>query len=152
MKERCETRNAFHATLEAVEKLQEETPIVFVDFHGEATSEKIGMGWHLDGKASAVFGSHTHVQTADIQILPGGTGYVTDLGMTGPHQGVIGRDKDAVLKRFTTGERHFMKVAKGWIRLTGAIFEVEVSSGKCLNAQLFSHQLETADGPAAERA
>lgn len=145
MKERCKMRNVFNATLEAVEKLREETPIVFVDIHCEATSEKIGMGWHLDGKASAVFGSHTHVQTADIQILPGGTGYITDLGMTGPHEGVIGRDLEAVLKRFTTEEKHFMKVAKGWVRLTGAIFEVDTSNGRCVGTELFSHQLEAAD-------
>lgn len=142
MKERCKTQNVFHATRDAVEKLREETPIVFVDMHAEATSEKVAMGWHLDGRASAVFGSHTHVQTADLQVLPGGTGYITDLGMTGPHHGVIGRDAEAVLKRFTTDERHFMKVAKGWIKLTGAIFEVDVSSGKCVGTQLFSHTLE----------
>ena len=152
MKERCKMRNVFHATLEAVEKLREETPVVFVDIHCEATSEKIGMGWHLNGKASAVFGSHTHVQTADLQILPGGTGYITDLGMTGPHEGVIGRDLEAVLKRFTTEEKHFMKVAKGWVRLTGAIFEIEPASGKCVGTELFSHQLETSEDPASDDA
>lgn len=145
MKERCKTQNVFHATLQAVEKLREETQVVLVDIHAEATSEKIGMGWHLDGKASAVFGSHTHVQTADAQILPGGTGYITDLGMTGPHMGVIGRDVEAVLKRFTTDERHYMKVAKGGIRLTGAIFEIDTHSGKCVNVELFSHALEGED-------
>ncbi|MEZ5992944.1 MAG: TIGR00282 family metallophosphoesterase [Planctomycetota bacterium] len=143
MKERCKTENAFPATLEAVEKLREETPIVFVDIHAEATSEKIAMGWYLDGKASAVFGSHTHVQTADLQILPGGTGYMTDLGMTGPHHGVIGRDVEAVLKRFTTDERTYMKVAKDWVRMTGAIFEIDVKTGKCVGTKLFSHTLET---------
>lgn len=143
MKERCPTANAFPATLEAVEKLREETPIIFVDMHAEATSEKVAMGWHLDGKASAVFGSHTHVQTADIQVLPGGTGYLTDLGMTGPHHGVIGRDVEAVLKRFTSDERTYMKVAKGWVTMTGAIFEVDVSSGKCVNAELFSHRMKS---------
>ena len=101
------------------------------------------MGWHLDGKASAVFGSHTHVQTADLQILPGGTGYMTDLGMTGPHHGVIGRDVEAVLKRFTTDERTYMKVAKDWVRMTGAIFEIDVKTGKCVGTELFSHTLET---------
>jgi len=142
MKERCPTANAFPATLEAVERLREETPIIFVDMHAEATSEKVAMGWHLDGKASAVFGSHTHVQTADLQVLPGGTGYLTDLGMTGPHLGVIGRDASAVLKRFTTDERTYMKVAKDWLRMTGAIFEVEVSSGKCVGTELFQHELQ----------
>jgi metallophosphoesterase (TIGR00282 family) len=145
MKERCKTQNVFHATMAAVERLRDETPIIFVDMHGEATSEKIGMGWFLDGKASVVFGSHTHVQTADVQILPGGTGYITDLGMTGPHEGVIGREVEAVLKRFTTEEKHFLKVAKGWVRLTGAIFEVDVTSGRCVHAELFNHQLNTVD-------
>ena len=145
MKERCPTRNVFHATLEAVEKLSEETQVILVDLHAEATSEKIGMGWHLDGKASAVFGSHTHVQTADAQVLPGGTGYLTDLGMTGPHFGVIGRDVEAVLKRFTTTEKAYMKVAKGGIKLTGAIFEIDVQSGKCRDVELFSHALEGDD-------
>lgn len=145
MKERCKTTNMFNTTLEAVEKLRDETQVILVDVHAEATSEKIGMGWHLDGKASAVFGSHTHVQTADAQILPGGTGYITDLGMTGPHLGVIGREVEPVLKRFTTEERHYMKVAKGNIRLTGAIFEIDTHSGKCVDVELFSHALEGSD-------
>ena len=147
MKERCEVHNVFHAGLDAVERLRAETKVIFVDMHGEATSEKIAMGWHLDGKASAVFGSHTHVQTADIQLLPKGTGYITDLGMTGPHFGVIGRDMEAVLKRFTTPEHHYMKVARDWVRLTGAIFEVEVATGRCLKAELFQHQVEFAPEP-----
>lgn len=143
MKERCKTTNMFNATLEAVEKLREETQVILVDVHAEATSEKIGMGWHLDGKASAVFGSHTHVQTADAQVLPRGTGYLTDLGMTGPHHGVIGRDVEAVLKRFTTEERAYMKVARNNIKLTGAIFEIDVNTGKCVDVELFSHSLTT---------
>ncbi|MBZ0137443.1 MAG: YmdB family metallophosphoesterase [Planctomycetes bacterium] len=150
MKERCPTSNVFHATLDAVEKLREETPIVLVDIHAEATSEKVAMGWHLDGKASAVFGSHTHVQTADAQVLPGGTGYLTDLGMTGPHMGVIGRDVEPVLKRFTTNEKHYMKVARGGIRLTGAIFEIDVHSGRCAHVELFSHSLEGGQDDADE--
>jgi hypothetical protein len=101
------------------------------------------MGWLLDGKASVVFGSHTHVQTADIQVLPQGTGYITDLGMTGPHLGVIGREVEDVLKRFTSPEKTHLKVAKGWVRLTGAIFEVDTQSGRCVKAELFSHALET---------
>ena len=145
MKERIKTGNPFHETLAAVEKLKEETNIIFVDIHCEATSEKIAMGWHLNGKASAVFGSHTHVQTADLQILPGGTGYITDLGMTGPHEGVIGREVEPVLKRFTTSEKAYMKVAKGWVKLTGAIFEVDVASGRCVGTELFSHALTTTD-------
>lgn len=142
MKERCTVHNVFHAATAAVEHLRKQTPIVLVDIHGEATSEKIGMGWHLDGVASAVFGTHTHVQTADVQVLPGGTGYITDLGMTGPHFGVIGRDKDAVLKRFTTPEHQFMRVAREWVRMTGAIFEIDKATGRCVGAELFQQQVE----------
>lgn len=142
MKDRVKTANVFQAVHDAVNRMRDDTRVIFVDIHGEATSEKVGMGWHLDGQASAVFGTHTHVQTADIQILPGGTGYITDLGMTGPHMSVIGRDVEAVLKRFTTTEKQYMKVAKQWIRLTGAIFEVDASSGKCVGTQLFQHELE----------
>ena len=85
-----------------VERLRARTPIVFVDFHAEATSEKIAMGWHLDGLATAVVGTHTHVQTADEQILPGGTAYITDVGMTGPHDGIIGVEREPALGRFLT--------------------------------------------------
>ena len=85
-----ELDNPFARVLEEIEALRSRTRIIFVDFHAEATSEKIAMGWHLDGKVTAVVGTHTHVQTADEQILPGGTAYMTDVGMTGPHDGVIG--------------------------------------------------------------
>jgi hypothetical protein len=141
MKDKVLTRNAFKTALESVEKLRETTPIVFVDMHAEATSEKVAMGWHLDGKASVVFGTHTHVQTADAQILPGGTGYITDLGMTGPHLGVIGRDKESVLKRFANNEKVFMRVAKDQIRMSGAIFDVERATGRCTGVKLFTHEL-----------
>lgn len=141
MKERVPTANPFHTASQAVARLRAETPIVLVDMHCEATSEKIAMGWHLDGQASAVFGTHTHVQTADAQVLPGGTGYLTDLGMTGPHLGVIGRDKDSVLKRFTEQGRVYMQVAQQWARMTGAIFEINRESGRCTKVELFSHSL-----------
>jgi 2',3'-cyclic-nucleotide 2'-phosphodiesterase len=142
MRERAKPDNAFVVALDAVRRLRVETPLVLVDFHAEATSEKLAMGWHLDGEASAVFGTHTHVQTADARVLPGGTGYVTDLGMTGPHDGVIGRDKGPVLKRFVDEEKTFMSVAKGDIRMTGAIFEIDTQSGQCAGVELFSHNLE----------
>ncbi|MDH5641400.1 MAG: YmdB family metallophosphoesterase [Nitrospira sp.] len=145
MNEKPGAGEPFAAIDEAVERLHEETPIVLVDVHCEATSEKIAMGWHLDGRASAVFGSHTHVQTADIQILPGGSGYITDLGMTGPHLGVIGRDKDAVLRRFRDGERAHMAVAKEWLRMTGAVFTIDIETGRCLDAELFSRDLPSDD-------
>jgi metallophosphoesterase (TIGR00282 family) len=150
MRERCKVRNAFHAALEAVNELRKRTPVVLVDMHGEATSEKIAMGWHLDGLASAVFGTHTHVQTADVQILPRGTGYITDLGMTGPHYGVIGREMQAVLRRFTSDAREHMKVAREWNRLTGAIFEINARTGRCVGAGLFRHQVASTTEPDTE--
>ncbi len=141
MKEQVPTANPFLAAAEQVDRLRSETPIVLVDLHGEATSEKIAMGWHLDGRASAVFGTHTHVQTADARVLPGGTGYLTDLGMTGPHDGVIGRDKQAVLQRFTGQDKPWMRVARQDIRMTGAIFSISAGDGRCTGVELFSHTL-----------
>ncbi|SFA73023.1 MULTISPECIES: TIGR00282 family metallophosphoesterase [unclassified Bacillus (in: firmicutes)] len=87
---------------ELVEEAKKRTPFIFVDFHAEATSEKLAMGWYLEGRVSAVVGTHTHVQTADNRILPGGTAYITDVGMTGPYDGILGVERDAVLKRFLT--------------------------------------------------
>lgn len=136
------TQGAMMAIEPNIKRLRDETPLIFVDVHAEATSEKVAMGWFLDGKVSGVFGTHTHVQTADNQVLPQGTGYITDLGMTGPHLGVIGRDKDMVLERFKTGERRFLKVARDWTRMCGAIFDVETATGRCRNVSLFSHQLQ----------
>ncbi|MCC6572746.1 MAG: YmdB family metallophosphoesterase [Planctomycetes bacterium] len=142
MKPHMEATNPFPLVDEAVAKMREQTPVVFLDMHGEATSEKVAMGWMLDGKVSGVFGSHTHVQTADVQVLPQGTGYITDLGMTGPYHSVIGRDKDLVVQRFLTEKHIYMKVARRWARMSGAIFTVESATGHCVDAQLFTHKLE----------
>ena len=86
-----------------MKKRKKRTPIIFVDFHAEATSEKQAMGWYLDGRVSAVVGTHTHVQTADNRILPNGTAFMSDVGMTGPYDGILGMDREVVLKRFLTG-------------------------------------------------
>jgi metallophosphoesterase (TIGR00282 family) len=102
----------------------------FVDFHGELTSEKVAMGWYLDGRVSAVVGTHTHVPTADTRILPGGTGYQTDAGMTGPYQSVIGIDKDIILRRFLTGLPTRMEAAKGGVELHGVLVTADETSGK----------------------
>ncbi len=98
---------------------------VVCDFHAEATSEKVCMGFHLDGRVSAVFGTHTHVQTSDAKILPNGTGYITDLGMTGPEMSVLGRDFEPVYKRFSTGMPAFFSVSSGSAVLEGCIFDVD---------------------------
>ena len=99
--------------------------IVFVDFHAEATSEKICMGWHLDGRISGLFGTHTHVQTSDAKILPKGSGYITDLGMTGPVNSVIGREIAPVEHKFITGMPSFFAVASGPAVLEGCLFDIE---------------------------
>lgn len=99
--------------------MRSETPFLLVDFHAEATSEKIAMGWHLAGKASAIIGTHTHVQTADERILPGGTGYITDVGMCGPTDGVLGVEREIVLRKFRTQMPVRFEVAKGPVALAG---------------------------------
>lgn len=115
-----------------VRKLREKTPLIFVDIHAEATSEKVALGWFLDGRVSAVFGTHTHVQTADETILPKGTGYITELGMCGPYHSVIGREIDQVLRMFLTQMPMKLEVAKEDARISGAIFEVDPQTGKTL--------------------
>jgi metallophosphoesterase (TIGR00282 family) len=104
--------------------------IVFVDFHAEATSEKIAMGWFLDGRVTALVGTHTHVQTADERILPGGTAYLTDVGMTGPHDGIIGMDRTSVMARFTTGLPSRFEPAAGDPRLHAVIITADESTGR----------------------
>jgi len=120
----------FHRVEEELARVGAETRIIFVEIHGEATSEKIAMGWHLDGRASCVFGTHTHVQTADECILPGGTAYITDLGMTGPHDSVIGRDKASVLHKFITQMHAPFHVATRDVALHGAVVRVDADTGR----------------------
>ncbi len=124
--------NPFRAADAWIEKFKAETKVVIVDMHCEATSEKIGMGWHVDGRASFVFGTHTHVQTADERVMPGGTAYITDVGMTGPHEGVIGRRVDRVLHRFTTGLPAYFEVATGDVRISGAVATIDTDTGRAL--------------------
>ena len=109
---------------------------VLVDFHAEATSEKIAMGWHLDGRVAAVFGTHTHVPTADAKVLPGGTGYVTDVGMTGPSVSVIGRAVPPVIAKFTTDMPAKFDVAGGPAALEGCVFDIDGVSRRCRGAEL----------------
>lgn len=112
-------------------RLPAEVKIILVDFHAEATSEKLALGWYLDGRVSAVIGTHTHVQTADERILPGGAGYLTDVGMTGPLDGVIGMDRQVIIQRFLTQIPQKFKVAGHQIQLQGVVLEV-AASGRCL--------------------
>lgn len=113
-----------------LENLRKMAKIIIVDLHAEATSEKMAMGWYLDGRVSAVIGTHTHVQTADECILPGGTAYITDAGMTGPHDSVIGVKKEAVLERFLTQLPTRFETATSNVKLCGVVIEVDEDSGK----------------------
>ncbi len=106
--------------------------VIFVDVHAETTSEKMAMGYYLDGEVAAVIGTHTHVQTADERILPGGTACLTDVGMTGPHDGVIGMDKEAVIARFVSGLPTRFETASGDPRLNGVVIEVDPASGRAV--------------------
>lgn len=116
---------------ELVSLARERTPIIFVDFHAEATSEKQAMGWYLDGRVSAVVGTHTHVQTADYRILPKGTAYLTDVGMTGPYDGILGMEKEAVIKKFLTSLPVRFEVPKsGRAQLSGVIIDIDEKSGR----------------------
>jgi metallophosphoesterase (TIGR00282 family) len=101
----------------------------FVDFHAEVTSEKVAMGWHLDGRVSAVVGTHTHIPTADTRMLPGGTAYQTDAGMTGPYDSVIGVEKQGILQRFVTGMPARMEAAKGTVELHSVVIDVDEATG-----------------------
>ena len=107
------TENPFLITKEIVENIEKEVDMIFIDFHAEATAEKIALGYYLDGKVTGIFGTHTHVQTADETILPGGTGYITDIGMTGPKNSVIGMDISASVKRLETALPERYKLAEG---------------------------------------
>jgi metallophosphoesterase (TIGR00282 family) len=120
----------FTVVVREIENVRERTPIVIVDFHAEATSEKIAMGWHVAGKATAIVGTHTHVQTADDRILPGGTAYITDVGMTGPHDGIIGVDREPALARFLNAMPARFDTASGDLRLHAVLIAADAETGR----------------------
>jgi len=120
------------------------TPIIFVDFHAETTSEKVAMGWYLDGKVSAVIGTHTHVQTADERILPQGTAYLTDAGMTGPYDGVIGVEREAVIRKFLTALPVRFESATGRGQLSAVVIDIDEATGR---ATAISRRLINDDHP-----
>jgi metallophosphoesterase (TIGR00282 family) len=132
----------FRAATAEIEKLKESVRAIAVDMHAEATSEKIAMGWYLDGKVSAVIGTHTHVPTADERILPQGTAYITDIGMTGSLDSVIGIKKDVILERFLTQVPVHLEVAKGEVVLQGVIIEVDENTSKALSIKRISIGLD----------
>ncbi len=125
----------FRVAVREIEKLTKETPVVIIDFHAEATSEKIALAWHLDGKASAVIGTHTHVQTADERILTAGTAFITDVGMTGPTDSVIGVRKEQAIARFLYQTPHRFEIPKGPVHLSAALLDVDGKTGKANSIQ-----------------
>jgi metallophosphoesterase (TIGR00282 family) len=132
----------FAVVVREIDKLRERARIIFVDFHAEATSEKIAMGWHLDGKVTAVIGTHTHVQTADDRILPKGTAYLTDVGMTGPHDSVIGVEIAPVLGKFLNGMPARFETATGNPRLNAVVIEADEKTGLALDIERLSYSME----------
>lgn len=130
-------KNPFECIDEALENLKKEVKIIVVDFHAEATAEKRAMGFYLDGRVSAVFGTHTHVQTADEQILPNGTGYITDLGMTGPVQSVLGVKAELAIEKMKTNMPVRFENPDIDCTVQGVVFEIDKQSGKTVSAERF---------------
>jgi len=131
--------NPFIIADELVEKAKSDGANgIFVDFHAEATSEKRAMGFYLDGKVSAVFGTHTHVQTSDIQILPNGTGYITDIGMTGPKDSVLGVKKEIIISRLKDGKQDKFEFCDSPSVISGCVFDIDENTGLCLSTESFS--------------
>jgi len=141
----------FAGVLREIDALKSRARIIFVDFHAEATSEKLAMGWHLDGKVTAVIGTHTHVQTADERILPRGTAYLTDVGMTGPHDSIIGVEIEPALGRFLTALPAKFETATGNPRLNAVIVEADEDSGRALDIDRLSYSLDELVDLANER-
>ena len=127
------TENPFLEAKRIIEKIKDKVDMIFVDFHAEATAEKIALGYYLDGLVTAVFGTHTHVQTADERVMPKGTGYITDIGMTGPKESVIGMNIQASVKRFETALPERYKIAEGECIFNGVIFDIDDESSKVIS-------------------
>jgi metallophosphoesterase (TIGR00282 family) len=137
----------FAAALRVLDGLGRDVKVVVCDMHAEATSEKVAMGHWLDGRASFIFGTHTHIPTADAKVLPGGSAYVTDVGMCGPYDSVLGRRKDRVLKYMTTNMPHPFEIATGDVRLCGAIATIDPDTGRALEIERVEVIGENADQP-----
>lgn len=139
----------FAMALREAEALRARTRVIFVDFHAEATSEKVAMGWHLDGRVTAVIGTHTHVQTADERILPKGTAYLTDAGMTGPHDSIIGVTVDAALGRFVTAMPARFEAAGGPARLNAVLVTADAATGRATAIERINLSASEVDALAA---
>ncbi|MDD2703326.1 MAG: TIGR00282 family metallophosphoesterase [Candidatus Omnitrophica bacterium] len=125
----------FKTAMKAVETIARDTRVIIVDMHAEATSEKVALGWYLDGKASAVLGTHTHIQTADERILPSGTAYITDVGMVGPYDSVIGRRVEDVLARFITAIPTRFEVAQDNVQVHGVVLDIDERTGRACSIE-----------------
>ena len=136
--------NPFYAADAAVDELREQTPIILVDMHAETTSEKIAMGRFLDGRVSAVIGTHTHVQTADEHIFPGGTAFLCDAGCTGPQESILGREIEPIIQRFLTYQPQRFTVASKRVTLNGAVIDIDELSGKATSIERVSELLPVA--------
>jgi 2',3'-cyclic-nucleotide 2'-phosphodiesterase len=132
----------FAIGMQIIERIRRETPIIFVDMHGEASSEKQAMGWYLDGKVSAVYGTHTHVPTADDRVLPAGTAYVTDIGMSGPYDSVIGNDKDQIIQKFLDQMPTRFEVAKENPILQAMLVQVNPENGHAIHMKRITRKGE----------
>jgi len=139
-------RCPFELADEILAGAQNQAKIILLDMHGEATSEKIAMGWHLDGKVSAIVGTHTHVQTADEHILTQGTAYITDLGMTGPYDSVLGREKQPVFKKFRTAMPAHFDVAEGDVKACGVVVKIESTTGRAISIERFQMPIDPRTG------
>ena len=142
----------FALAVREIEALRAKTRVILVDFHAEATSEKVAMGWHLDGRASAVIGTHTHVQTADERILPKGTAYLTDAGMTGPHDSIIGVTIEAALGRFLNAMPAKFEAASGNPRLNAVLITADAASGRATAIERINLLAQEVDALAARAA
>jgi 2',3'-cyclic-nucleotide 2'-phosphodiesterase len=139
--------NPFRVLDQAVAKMREETPIIFVDAHAETTSEKIAIGRFLDGRVSAVVGTHTHTQTADERIFPGGTAFLCDAGMCGPTESILGREIDPIINRFIHSMPVSFPVARGPVNLCGALIEIDETTGRALSITRINELYEPAQPP-----
>jgi metallophosphoesterase (TIGR00282 family) len=131
----------FAVVLKEIDAVRRKARVIIVDFHAEATSEKVAMGWHLDGKVTAVLGTHTHVQTADERILPNGTAVLTDAGMTGPHDSIIGMEREGALSRFLNGMPSKFEPATGNPRLNGAVIAADEETGRATSITRISYSV-----------
>lgn len=132
----------FRKADEIIDKVKDKARVIIVDFHAETTSEKVAFGHYLNGKVSAVLGTHTHIQTADNKILSGGTAYITDTGMTGPSDSVIGMNKELVLKHFLTQMPFKFTIAKGDIQINGVVIEVDIKTGNAVSINRINQIIE----------